>query len=67
MRRWGVNLLNLAIGALLMFGVLEALAYADACYEETYQDRTTLRMVYCTICCTNMGTPAAQCTRSCRQ
>jgi hypothetical protein len=66
-RRWGVNLLNLLIGATLMWGVLEGVAYAVTCWEETSQDRTTLRTVYCTICCLNLGTPAAECTRSCRQ
>lgn len=47
MRRWGVNLLNLTVGALLMAGVLEGVAVAYRCYDE-YDDAN--RKV-CTVCC----------------
>jgi hypothetical protein len=66
MRRLGVNLLNLLLGALLMFGVLEGVAYALTCWEEQSTGANG-RITWCQICCQNMGTPAAQCTRTCRQ
>lgn len=47
MRRWGVNLLNLIVGALLMAGVLEGVAAAYYCYDEyDSSNRKT-----CTVCC----------------
>ena len=60
MRRWIVNVL---IGGSLALG---SLAWADGCYEETQRVENPGRTIYCTICCTNVGTPAQQCTRSCR-
>jgi len=66
MRRWGVNLLNLLVGAGLMFGALEGVAYALTCWEETFQGANG-RTTWCQVCCLNFGTPAAQCTRTCRQ